>query len=114
MLSPVRRVCKTLRQKKSFSPGPSGLENAVDVFEKAKGKRGAKGNKKGSYRRRNRGQQVKGDGSKGVKLPRKRGLEEALLEVDGVKKAKLAGVVEMDQGDLVLTAGPVDRSCGAQ
>jgi hypothetical protein len=50
-------------------------------------------------------QQVKGDGSKGVKLPTKRGLEEALLEVDGVKKVKVAGVVEMDQGDLVLTAG---------
>jgi hypothetical protein len=56
---------------------------------------------------------VKGDGSKGVKLSTKRGLEEALLEVDGVKKVKVAEVVEMDQGDLVLIVGPADRSCGA-
>lgn len=107
-------VQDTVAKKKTFSPGLSGLENAVDVSEKTRGKRGAKGNKKGSYRRRNRVQQVKGDGSKGVELLKKRGLEEVLLEVDGVKKVKVAGMVEMDQGDLILTAGPADRSCGAQ
>lgn len=97
------------------------LDNSMEIVEKDKvekkavEKRGAKGIKRGTYKRQNRVSSVNGGDGGGAVLLGKRGLEdEEIMENENVKKVK-ADNVEYSQGDeFSLLAGPANWSCEAQ